>query len=80
MFGQLTLGRIAQVQSIGAGYVVGGFTTVLVLPIVYLLRRRSEPADIIVGTAGKGGMCAAQGLPNVSALDPNTHVVTAPDE
>ncbi len=76
MLGQVGLGRIAQTQSIATGYIVGGFTTVLVLPVIVLLRRLAEPADIIVGTAGKRGACAAQGLPNVSAVDANTHVVT----
>jgi hypothetical protein len=76
MFGQIGLGRIAQVQAIATGYVVGGFATVLVLPVIILLRRLDEPADIIVGMAGKRGACAAQGLPNVSAVDANTHVVT----
>ena len=76
MFGQIGLGRVAQMQSIAAGYVVGGLTTVLVLPVIILLRRLDEPADVIVGTAGKRGACAAQGIPNVSAVDANTHVVT----
>jgi MFS family permease len=76
MGGQLGLGRIAQTQSIATGYVVGGFTTVLVLPVIVLLRRLGDPADVIVGTAGKRGACAAQGIPAVSAVDANTHVVT----
>jgi MFS family permease len=76
MFGQIGLGRLAQTQSIASGYIVGGFTIVLVLPVIVLLRRLGEPADSIVGTAGKRGACAAQGLPNVSAVDANTHVVT----
>jgi MFS family permease len=76
MFGQIGLGYIAQTQSIATGYVVGGFTTVLALPVVALLRRLNEPADIIVGMAGKYGPCAAQGIPPVSAVDASTHVVT----
>lgn len=76
VFGQIGLGRLAQTQSIAAGYVVGGSITILVLPVVLLLRRLNEPADIIVGTAGRQGACAAQGIPNVSAVDANTHVVT----
>ena len=76
MLGQIGLGRLAQSQSIAVGYLAGGFTLVLVLPVIVLLRRLAEPADMIVGTAGKHGACAAQGLPNVSAVDANTHVVT----
>jgi MFS family permease len=76
MFGQLGLGRISQTQSIAMGYVVGGLITGLVLPVVVRLRRLDEPADIIVGTAGEYGACAAQGLPNVSAVDTNTIGIT----
>lgn len=76
VFGQMGLGRLAQTRSIASGYVLGGLTTVLVLPVIFALRRLDEPADIIVGTAGKPGACAAQGLPSVSAIDANTHVIT----
>ncbi len=72
MLGQIGLGRLAQVQSIAAGYVVGGSITVLMLPVVVLLRRLNEPADIIIGTAPAHSACAAQGLPNVAAIDTNT--------
>jgi hypothetical protein len=77
MVGQIGLGRLAQTQSIATGYIVGGLTTILALPVLLLLRRLNEPADLIIGTAGKQGACAAQGLPNVSAVDANTHVITA---
>lgn len=77
MVGQIGLGRLAQTQSIAAGYIVGGFTTILALPVLLLLRRLNEPADLIIGAAGKQGACAAQGLPNVSAVDANSHVITA---
>jgi hypothetical protein len=72
MLGQIGLGRLAQVQSIATGYVVGGSITILMLPVVVLLRRLNEPADIIIGTAGEYSACAAQGLPNVAAIDTNT--------
>ena len=77
VLGQTGLGQLAQSRSIAAGYVMGGLATVLALPVIVLLRRMAEPADIIVGTAGKRGLCAAQGLPNISAVDANTHVVSA---
>ncbi len=77
MVGQLGLGRVSQTQDIATGYVIGGATSILVLPVLFALRKLSEPADGIVGTAGKQGVCAAQGLPQVSALDPNSHVVNA---
>ncbi len=75
MMGQLGLGRVAQTQDIATGYVIGGATSILTLPVILALRKLDESADVIVGTAGKQGACAAQGLPQVSALDPNTHVV-----
>jgi MFS family permease len=77
VFGQVGLGRLSQTQSIPFSYVVAGLTTALTLPAIVVLRRLGQPADIIVGTAGKKGACAAQGLPSVSGVDTTTHVVTA---
>jgi MFS family permease len=68
--GPIGLGYLSRVESAAAGYVVGGATTLLALPPVLLLRRRGERADRIVGRrAGKRAPCAAQGLPEVSAID-----------
>ena len=67
--GPLGLGYLSRVQSVATGYVVGGLTTLLALPPIVLLRRLREPADSIVGQAGKRGPCAAQGLPEVAAID-----------
>jgi MFS family permease len=68
--GPLGLGYLSRVQSVATGYIAGGFTTLLALPPILLLRRLGEPADTIVGTkAGKRGPCAAQGLPEVAAID-----------
>jgi predicted MFS family arabinose efflux permease len=75
MLGQTSLGYLSQARSISAGYVVGGLATAFVLPVIGILRRLDDPADIIVGTAGKRGACAAQGLPNVTAVDTSTHAV-----
>jgi hypothetical protein len=74
MAGQFGLGRLAQTQSIAAGYVVGGLATVLALPAVWALRRRRDFADVIVGRAGTRGICAAQGLPAVSAVETSAAV------
>jgi len=67
--GQTGLGYLSQVRSIADGYVVGGLVTLLVLPVLGALRRRGGPADIIIGTAGRQGVCAAQGLPDVASVD-----------
>jgi MFS family permease len=79
MFGQTGLGRISQVQSIGAGYIVGGLLSALAVPVVLAIRRLDEPADHFVGRAGTQAACAAQGLPNVSAVDSTTHVLKGVD-
>ncbi len=68
--GQTGLGYLARAQSIEFGYVFGGLTTVLALPVVWLLRSMNEDADRIVGAAGKQGPCAPAGLPEVTTVDP----------
>lgn len=45
ILGQTGLGYIAQTGSIAFGYVFGGIATVLVLPLLFVLRHRREPAD-----------------------------------
>ncbi len=67
--GQSGLGYLAQIRNIGSGYIVGGLVTFLALPVIGLLRRRDDPADRIVGQAGKQAACAAQGLPTVGGVD-----------
>jgi len=67
--GQVGLGYLARVHSIPLGYIVGGLFTLGVLPVLGSLRALSESADVIIGTAGRKGACAAQGLPSVTSLD-----------
>ena len=68
--GQLGLGYIGRVESIAAGYAAGGIALLVVLPVLAVLRGMHERADLIVGrTAGRSGPCAAQGLPEISAVD-----------
>lgn len=69
VLGQTGLGALAQTRSIAAGYVTGGLTIILVLPIIFWLRRRDDAADIIVGEVAQQGACAAHGIPSVSAVD-----------
>jgi hypothetical protein len=45
--GQTGLGYLSQERSIPVGFVVGGLTTALVLPIFARLRALNEPADRI---------------------------------
>jgi len=69
VLGQTALGRLSQTHSIAAGYVVGGLATTLIWPVLIVLRRRNDTADVIVGTAGGQGACAAQGIPSVSGVN-----------
>ncbi len=61
--GQLSLGRLADVRSLSAGYVVGGAFTALALPALLGVRRVGGTSDQIVGTEAVEGSCAANGLP-----------------
>lgn len=45
--GQTGLGYLAEQRSIGAGFVVGGATTLLALPVLWALRRLGDPADLL---------------------------------
>ena len=68
--GQLGLGYLSRTQSVAAGYVTGGVVMLLALPPLVALRALGDDADRIVGRrAGKRGPCAAQGLPEVAAVD-----------
>lgn len=67
--GQTGLGYISQVSSIALGYVVGGLISAAALPLLFSLRNMHEPADQIVGEAGKQSACAAQGIPAISSVD-----------
>lgn len=70
VLGQSGLGYLSRARSIAEGYVAGGLATVLVVPVLSLLRALSERADIIVGKrAGARAACAAQGLPEVAQVD-----------
>lgn len=72
--GQLGLGRLADgavdpVNGYASGYLVGGFATILVWPLVWAVRRRGGEADAIVGTRARAGTCAAQGLPRDAQIE-----------
>jgi MFS family permease len=68
--GQVGLGYVARSNGIAAGYVTGGLALLVGLPVLGMLRRFGDPADVIVGRkAGSRGACAAQGLPEVASVD-----------
>jgi MFS family permease len=66
---QTGLGYLSQVTSIAMGYVAGGLATALAVPLLVALRRLNEPADQIVGEAGRQSACAAQGIPSISNVE-----------
>ena len=72
MLGQSGLGALSQARSIATGYAGGGIVTLLALPLLLYLRRLNHEADLIIGQAGKQAACAAQGVPAITAVDPNT--------
>ncbi len=80
MVGQTSLGRLSEVRSLGAGYVVGGLTTILVWPVLWRLRQRGDNEDMFVGNAGLESACAAQGLPTVTAVNSQAGTDTIPPQ
>ena len=76
---QVGLGRLSQNVGIGEGYVLGGFASLLCIPIMVALRRLGGDADVIVGDAGHRGGHASQGMPDVCQVDnkPSHDVATA---
>jgi MFS family permease len=69
VLGQSTLGYLSRVRSIADGYVVGGLATVVVVPLLLLLRGRGERADVIVGRkVGRRSSCAADGIPEIGQV------------
>ena len=56
--------------SIGVGFVTGAFVSLLALLPLGALRRHDDTEDLIVGTAGgPNAACAAQGIPEIAAVD-----------
>jgi hypothetical protein len=53
-------------QSYGAGHLVSGLTSVLVWPLLGVLGRCNDEADLILHKAGQRGVFSGQGLPCVS--------------
>jgi MFS family permease len=72
MVGQSSLGYIAQARSFGSGYFYGGLFTGLISLVWLLFRARNDASDFFAGQqAGEDAICAAQGLPSISAVDAN---------
>ena len=69
MGGQAGLGYLSRMRSIGVGYIVGGLSTIMVLPVVGLLRASNQRADQIRGKATQQGKQLCEGLPEVSFVD-----------
>jgi MFS family permease len=69
--GQVGLGALGEARAVGSAFVVGGVATAASIPLLAKLRRLGSSADHIVGErAGVESLCAASGLPAVSAVEP----------
>jgi MFS family permease len=67
--GQTGLGALAERRGYSAGYILGGLTTLVAVPIVMLVRRRRDPEDFFEGPDPvRRGACAAEGLPPIAAV------------
>jgi len=76
--GQVGLGGIAGVASIGVGFVTGAFVSLLALLPLGALRRHDDSEDVIAGTGGgPNAACAAQGIPEIAAVDTTPRRETA---
>lgn len=75
MLAQSGLGYVSRAGSIASGYILGGAASLLVLPLAAMLRRLNDPADIIIGKAGEDSGCAAQGIPDISAVETAVHPI-----
>ena len=64
------LGYLARIRGLADGYVLGGLATILVLPILVILRSRGDAADSIAGReCGVHAASAGQGLPEAGLVD-----------
>lgn len=69
MSGQAGLGYLSRMRSLADGYVVGGAVTMMALPVLLLLRRTKDEADVIRGRGSLLSGSACDGLPQGSQID-----------
>ncbi len=67
------LGYLARARSLADGYVAGGLATLVVLPILYALRRSGDEADSIAGQSCPVAAFGGQGLGDASMIDSTPH-------
>jgi MFS family permease len=63
MGGQAGLGWVGAHRSLGAGYAIGGITTVLAIPWLIVMRRLNGAPDRISGKAGRYAVCEPLAVP-----------------
>ncbi len=47
VIGQTGLGALSKEVSIASGYIVGGFVTILIVPILFMLKKADDPQDFV---------------------------------
>ena len=68
--GQTGLGALSDRRGFSIGYMVGGAVTLVALPLIWMVRKRQDPADFFEGTsAGAQSACAASGSPALSHVE-----------
>lgn len=78
--GQAGLGYLSKARDYSTAYAVAGVSSILSVPLFFLLRRLGEDADKIIGKAGKDSPCAAQGLAAAGAVDDKLYTAEAEAE
>ncbi len=66
--GQTSLGGFSDRRGFSAGYIVGGAVTAAAVPLLWLVRRRRDPADHLEGS-DHAEVSAPQGLPEVTQVE-----------
>ena len=68
VLGQSGLGALAGRRGFSAGYLLGGAFTLLAIPMLFLVRRHQDQADLFVGTRPESS-CAVPAIPAISQLE-----------
>lgn len=69
VLGQTSLGALSEQRGFSAGYIIGGLTTLVALPLLLGVRRNNDDADFFGGIAPDlDNACVPQGLPAIAGI------------